>query len=71
MIVADFEIESIPRLASDRRVWTGTTRSAMPALAWFDARTSISRALAEVDFVRRAAVESHVRAIHVIPFQKG
>jgi len=31
VIVADFEIESIASLSSDRRVWSGTTRSVMPA----------------------------------------
>jgi hypothetical protein len=31
VIVADFEIEWISRLSSDRRVWSGTMRSAMPA----------------------------------------
>ncbi len=70
-MVTDFEAESITRLSSDKRSRSGALRSARPLFARFDARAPIGGVLPEVNFVRRSAVECHVRAILVVPTQEA
>ncbi len=69
-MVADFKGEAIARLSSDERVRLGAERSARPVFAWFNTRTPVGGAVSEVDFVRCAAAQRHVRAMLVIPIQK-
>jgi len=70
-MVADFKVETIARLPSDERVRSGTGGPARPASSWFDTRKPIGGTLPEINLIRCPAVERHVRAILVIPFQKG
>ena len=71
MVVADFEIESVAGLSGDEGVRLSTGRTAGPVFSWFDVRAKIGGTFTEVDFVWRTAVESHVRPMLIIPFQKG
>ena len=52
-MVVQFDRESITRLASDKRLRLGASRTARPAPARFDAWFVVGGSLAEVDFVRR------------------
>ncbi len=70
-MVADFKLEVIARLSGNERMRVGAEGCARPAFAWFDTRKPIGGALSEINLIRCPAIESHVRAILVIPFQKG
>ena len=70
-MVTDFEAESITRLSGDKRSRFGALRSAGPLFARLDARAPIGGVLPEVDFIRRAALKRHMRAILVVPTQKA
>jgi len=67
----DSECESISGLPGDERARFGAGRSARPAFARFDARPSIGRSQSEVHFVGCPAFERHVRAMLVVPSDKG
>ena len=69
-MVTDFKAESITRLSGDQCAGLGAPRSPWPLFARFEARKPIGGAPPEVNFVRRSAVEGHVRAILVVPAQK-
>ena len=71
VVVTDFEAESITRLPRYERAGSSAPRSARPAFAWLEARKPIGGVPPEVDFIRRAADERHMRAMFVIPIQKG
>ncbi len=70
-MVTDFKAESITRLSGDQCAGLGAPRSPWPLFARFEARKPIGEAPPEVDFIRCAALERHMRAILVIPIQKG
>ncbi len=70
-MVVDFQAESITRLPGHQCAGSGAPRSPRPVLARFETRKPVGWAPPEVDFVRSAAVERHVRAILVVPAQEA
>ena len=70
-MVTDFQAESITRLSGDQCPGLGASRSPWPLFARFEARKPIGGAPPEVDFIRRAALERHMRAMFVVPIQEG
>ncbi len=68
-MVTDFKAESITRLSGDQGgAWH--TAISWPLFARFEARKPIGGTPPEVDFVRSAAFERHMRTILVVPIEK-
>ena len=66
-MVVEVDRESISRLASNKRLRPRASRRTRPALTSFDAWSSVSRSLTEVNFIRRSAIERCMRAPFVVP----
>jgi len=69
--VTDLKAESITRLSRDKSTGLGTARSPWPVFAGLETRKPIGWATPKVDFVGRAALERHMRAMLVVPIEKG
>ena len=62
----DFQLEPVARLPSDQGLWFGTGQTAWPIRAKFETRLLVGRSPLQLDFVRRLAIERHVRAELVV-----
>src|SRR5438094_3368593 len=63
----DGQIEACAGLAFNEHLRASTWRGAGPGGAWLEAWLAAGGATAEVDFIRRGALQSRVRAIGVVP----
>ena len=70
MLECDVDGKRVAGLARDQRLRTRALRTSRPAPAWLNARSAIGRLAAEVDFIRRATSQRHMRPMFVEPIDE-